>query len=1057
MRWTALLAPGLAVVAAGAVAVGACGGEDDGPEGPYDMPGSRMEGNGVVGQWTGMPFPWEVELPRVGESLEAAPGGTWNLEFEARVDLRAYDDRYGAFTGLVLAIIGEHRHDADGWYRPGAVSFAIASNFSTTGIPIERWDGWPRSKALHGKEGSPFEGVVELPLPEGVGAIADEHEFRGEVTVELPPDIPEGWYEPRVFILARVDGVADPVHLGEYSYEWNDWAPAILPVVRVGHPQVPKLPWTIFAEYPTGGRVGTLPREWKGHGELVGRTGFRTNLILPPGEYLLGPTMPTMFPSDGMPYVDGGSDVIPEQMGHFMDLGSGDVSARVIAPDGEVTHLGTRSFVRTDPRDVEGPDAPGGGVLPRLEGSELRPIDYRTDDDPAFPRPRLEGGKWTVALNRTGTWTIDLRGTMEDQFGRPVEGGGVYEVIVARPLSFSTSCKPGHSFLVGDKYSAKVNVNPPFPAEVEVIIDWFPNSDPSRKERWIGRGTANRFGHFKAYDVPPLQFEEPGEYVSYVDVSYLDARGDLWRGKQTSSGVVAPREEGDLVVHGTRSFPFIHWGHEGAVKQYADRGNVLNSFIPQTNLIQQDPFAPYEPEDTLFMPVSFSEENPVNPKFSFAMKDEALARTLTEAHNRRSVAPIPWNQPPGETWNYLRNVVDLSTDSFAYFPTGSGTTDELPIASVGDEAGWNPYGFPDRRAFEAYVYSGIIRPGFPVLTSAYEVTPKGFYWNASPNAFGYQFNRGLNGDVEGDLYRMTAGMVLKDLRTGKNYYDAYASTVAVRNFADAPVSVSILKPGERPLRKANGVDAHLFLASDTHDVLETGEIMGLGGIVMPVVEADVEWKVTKPSGEVSWMHATASRIGGVGGKPPMLVDEPGAYKIEPRASWGELSGTLPGLVDGSFWHFVVPKDNPDEGLLTAGVPGTAKVDALDGLRIPLTWPEDVEDATLYFGLIMPGAVLDQGIVTSDDGAFVYDFQPMQWAAQATNFDARDFGTGEWKLAETLVFQFFLEGTRDGEPVYDAVRLFLRRDRLYNFRALMRAPEPGEEEPSDLEYNPRKYH
>lgn len=1038
-------------------ALGGCDRDDDdgGGEGPYEMPGSVYEGDTVTGRWTGQPFPWEARIPGIDDTLEAQPGGTWSIDYDLAVDLTQYDERYGRFTGLVLAVIGEWRHDEAGWYRPGAVSFAIASNFSTTGIPIERWDGWPRSKVLHGKEGSPFEGVVELPLPDTTYDIADEHDFRGRLSVEIAPDAPEGWYEPRVFVLARVEGLPDPVHLGEYSYEWNDWAPAILPLVKVGQPDTPKMPWTIFAEYPTGGRVGTLPREWKGHAELVGRAGFRTELILPPGTYELSPTMPTMFPSDGMPYIDGGSDVIPEQMGHFMDLGSGDARARVISPGGAVTEFAPRALTRPGGPD-EGPDrGPGGGILPRLEGSELRPIEYRTEDNPAFPRPRLEGGGWPVELTETGTWTIDLRGTMWDQMGREFEGGGIYEVTVARPLSFSTSCKPGHSYLTGDRYSAKVNVNPPFPAEVEVIIEWYPNSDPERMVRWAGRGTANRFGHFIPYDTPPLQFDEPGEYISHVDVTYTDARGDLWKAMQTSSGVVAPRVRGDLQVHGTRSFPFIHWAHSGARKQYADRGNVLNSFIPQTNLIQQDPFTPFESADTLFMPVSFSEENPVNPKFSFAMLDEARARELTAAHTRRSVSPIPWNQPPGDTWNYLHDVVDLSTDSFAYFPTESGITDEIPIASVGAD-GWNPYGFPQKRTYEAYVYSGIIRPGFPVLTSAYEVAPKGFYWNASPNAFGYQFNRGLNGDVEGDLYRMTAGMVLKDLSTGENFYDAYASTLSVRNFDDAPVSVSVLPPGDRPLREANGNDQYLFLASDTHDTLEVGEIMGLGGIVMPVVEADVAWTITKPSGTVATMHGTASRIGAVGGKPALPVDEPGVYLIEPRVTWGELSGDLPGLVDGTFWHCAVPKDNPDEGMLTAGLPGTTVVDAIEGVKIALAWPEELTNTKLWFGVIMPGAVLDQGVFEPTEAGWAYDFQPMQWAAQAPNFDARDYGTGEWKLAETMVFQFFLEGERDGVKVYDALRLFLRRDRLYNYRALMAPRAAQEERPPDVDYEKRKY-
>ena len=1018
MRWIGVVA----------LALAACSGLGD--DSPYEMPGSYLTGGGIEARWTGQPFPWKAFLPSVSRSLEAAPGGRWTMDYDLEVDLRRYEEKYGRFTSLVVGVIGEWRHDEQGWYRPGAVTFAVSSNFTTTGLPVERWDGWPRFASLHGKEGSPFEGIVELPLPGESEAIAHKQRFTGQLVVDLPADTPVGWYEPRVFVLARVEGVADPVHLGEYSYEWNDWMPAVLPLVRVGDPAPPKVPWTIFAEYPSGGRVGVLPRQWKGHAELVGRSGFRSGLLLPPGQYAVTPSMPALFPVDGMPYIDGGSDVVPRQQSHFLRLGDGEVNAWMVEPDGDVRQLGTRRFARPQGREESSRRLP---LLPTLENSNTRPVQYASPDD-GVARPTLAGGPYMLDMTETGRYSIDLTGTMAEEFGRTVSGGGTYDVTIAWPLSFSTSCKPGHSFLVGQSYSAKVNVNPPFPADVEVEIRWFPNSDPEREVRWVAKGVANRAGHFVPYDVVPLTFEEPGEYVSTVKVRYTDARGELWAGQQVSAGVVASFDHNDLKLHGTRSFPETAWSHEGAEEQFADRTNVPNSFLPQTNLIQQDPFAPFHPEDTLFMGVTFAEENVIQPKFSMSMADDRVARELSEGHRRSSAMPIPWNQPPGEHWAYLEDVVELSTDSWAYFPLSDGVTDEIPIGSL-SSGPYNPFGFPQHRDWEAYVYVGVIRPGFPVLTSVYEIAPKGFYWNASPNVFGRQFNRGLNGDLPGDVYRMTAGVVLKDLRTGERWYDAYATTISTRNFPEAPGSVSILAPGERPLRAANGRDQYLFLASDTHDLLEVGEVMGLGGIVMPVVEADVEWKITKPSGEVAWMHGSASRIGTVGGSPPLPVDEPGVYRIEPLARWSELEGDIPGLVDGSFWHAAVPKDNPHEGMLSTPLPPVLTVDAVDGVEIPLTWPDDLEGARLWFGVIMPGQVLDQGVIDGSAGAWSYDFEPIQWAAQATNFDARDLGTGQWQLAETVVFQFFIEGERDGEMVYDGLRLFLRRDQLYNYRAL----------------------
>ena len=1004
VRWLLALAAAVSLTACPII-------EPDAVGGLYDMPGGRMDYNGdVLTSWTADPFPWEVRLPDPGSRLAAQPGGTWTLPYRARIDLSEWDDNFGEFEEVIIGVLGEWRHDEDGDFRTGAQAFAVSSNLTTTGIPIERFDGWPRFKALHGKEGSPFEGIATHPLTPS--DTAREHVLEGAITVTLPADTPEGWYEPRLHVLVRVAGVADPVHLAEYSFEWNDWAPGVMPLVQVGRPASIRLPWSILAEYPIAGRSGALPKDLTEKMGLIGRAGFPTTLILRPGRYDLTPSLPTLYPRDHLARVDGGDDVQTERFDHYYVIEQGRVRATVKGPgDSAARDLGTRGFAQL----FGGP------------GDE--------DMGPA-PRPRLQGGPFMLDLTKSGTYEVVLDGNVGEMFGRPVRGGGTWEVVSAHPLTFSTSVKPGTSFLVGDRYPAKVNVNPPFPADVEVLVDYFPNSDPSRVRRWEARGPANMLGHFVPYDVPPLQFDEPGEYVSYVTTRYVDARGELWMGTQTSSGVVAPREPGTISLHGTRSFPWIDYAFEGAAERFNDRRQVKNSFFPQTNLLLQDPFVPFRPEDTLFMPVNFSEENTVQPKWSWGARDEDMGRRFTAAYSKRSALPIPWSQPPGEKIQYLSDVTDLSTEGFAYHSTKSGLTDELPVASLGGD-GWNPFGFPQKREVEAYAYVGVVRPGFAVMTSVFDYSAKGFYWTASPNTFGAHHNRGLNGDMPGDVYRVTGGMVLKDRVTGQNHYDAYASTVVFREFDDQPGSASILAPGERPLRRANGVEHELFLASDTHDVLEVGELMGLGGVVMPIVPATVTWTVQKPSGEKLLVKGQADRLGVVRGRPAPLVDEPGIWKVSPAIEYEGMTSSLPGLVDGSFWHVAVDSSSPT--FLTSNVPARSRVAATEGFDMKLEWPDDIEDPTLYFGVIMPGQVLDQGVLELDTNSWTYDFDPIQWAAQATNYDARELASGRWTLAETMVFQFFVEGTRNGEPVYDGLRFFLRRDTLYNMRELLAAP------------------
>ncbi len=991
---SALRTAALLALAAAACPHLGCGG-DGGGEGPL------REGVEATVGCTLEPFTWQADVTGFDPGLEVEPGGVWSVDFELEVDLERYQARYGRFTEIVVAVLGELRYDEEGYYRSGSSTFALSSNLTTTGAPIERFDGWPHLRLLHGKDGSPFEGVVRFPLP-GEGDLDRIHTFSGRVTAELPPDTPAGTYEPRLYVLAQVEGQQVAQHLAFYSADWNDeLAPPILPMVVVGSPRTPRMPWTILAPYAYRGQVGTLPEEYAGRLELASRSGFPSDLIVPPGTYEVSPGFPSEFPQASFPPVDGGIEVIPVEMPSYLDYLEGEVSCRVSGPDGE-QDLGTRRMA--DRGDVG---------------------------------PRLDGGPFRVDLSQSGSYEIRLEGWIADRYGRRFEGGGTYRVEAAHPLTFSTSCKPGTSFLVGNKYPSKVNVVPPFPATMEVAVDFWPDSDPARKRSWVVRGSANRFGHYIAYGSEPMEFDEPGEYRSEINASYTDVQGNLWRGQQVSVGVVAP-EEGDLTLHGTRTFPWANRMDEpdwGAVERFADRPSGNSSFLPMTPYLFQDPYCPYHVEDTLFLSSNGAAENIVEPHVSMTVHDPVLAQRLIEAYREPTIVVPAFDQPHDGDWIYLQDVMQISTDSFAWFPGDKPGLDELPILPVGED-GWHPAVFPEKRSVQAYTTLGIVRPGFPVMTLAIQTEAPGMYWLAGPNRAGYHFNAGLNGDLPNDLYRIQAGVVLQDGETGRNHYDAYAASIAVHAADGARDSISILPPGERPLVSIAGREHALHLALDSHDTEEVGGALGLGGMVFPAVQAEARWVVTKPDGEVIEVTGTANRLGLVRGSPSVPADQPGIYRVVASVAHEDMTGDVVGTVDGTFWHCVVPADN--RPLLSTTLGGMTRVDPLDGVRIPVRWPGELEDVRLYLGVIMPGQVLDQVELQPDGNGWEYPFEPLEVARQFPNFDVRHFGTGDWMMADTVVFQFFLEARRGEEPVYDSLRLALRGDQLYNYRALVSA-------------------
>ncbi len=941
-------------------------------------------------QTTLQPFFWSGTA--WGAPLEASPGERWSLNYALDVDLTRHQPKFGDFTELIVAVFAEMKHDAEGHYRAGMTTVATTHRLTTTGMPIERFNGWPTLRAIHGKDGSPFEAVQVHPLPDDASRYTVRH-VEGKLDVALPSDTPDGWYRPRVIVFARVDGVPDPIMIDNFGDNANTQDEQILPLVRVGAAAEPRIPLMLATTKNYRGQVGILAEEDRPHVGLVSRAGFPRAFILPPGVHEIAPQFPSLYPEPSIAAVDGGYDVIPAVIRHYLDVGRGmEMEFDVFGPDGKLV--------------------------------EMQPPPPDLGDD--------EARGWRVDLSQTGEYTVHLTVRLEDRFGRSFSGGGTYRLTSARALSFSTSVKPGTPFLVGETYPAKVNLNPPMPAQVEVEVKYWPNSDPARLITWTGRGTANRFGHFVPYDTPPIRFEEPGEYWSRATATYRDADGVLWMGEQTSASVVAPAERGVVRLHGTRSSPHNlkpdgDW--MGATKEFDDRIDAHAAFLPFKPGAVPDTFVPYADDGTLFVQANGFKESIIEPHVSIGVDDPALAKRLRDGLAHSTVMPPPTLQLVQNDWQYLHDVVQISADSAAWFPADGKHDDELPIAPLGDGR-WHPFNFPEGNTLDAYVYLGVVRPGFSVMTAAFESDAIGLYWLASPNRFGGHFNTSDSGDLPGDFYRVQAGVVIKDHETGINHYDGYGSSITVAPRDGA--ATAIVGPGAKPLVETMDRDHEIFFGQDTHDTLEVGEIMGLGGMIAPAMEgADVHWEVTKPGGEVIDVRAKSNRLGIARGRPLIPVDEPGLYKIETSAKYGELTGDIVGTSDGGFFHCAVP-EGPSPDLLRSNLGALTIVDPEEGVDIELSWPDDLEDAELHFGVIMPGRVLDDGVVVGDpDHKWSYRFAPLQVAAQHSNFDVRNFRTGELELVDTVVFQFFLQGKRNGEMVYDSFRVALRGEKLWN--------------------------
>jgi hypothetical protein len=401
------------------------------------------------------------------------------------------------------------------------------------------------------------------------------------------------------------------------------------------------------------------------------------------------------------------------------------------------------------------------------------------------------------------------------------------------------------------------------------------------------------------------------------------------------------------------------------------------------------------------------------------------------------LAPYPMASRNHEI-SYLPDVFKISEDNFSYHLMEPGLMDSVPILGA-SSTGYSPYAWPDDADFDAYVYLSVIRPGLPVLSMAFSGSFMAPCWIISPNDYGYRFHSSPNGDLPEDIYRVMAGLVVRDKVTGETHYDAYSS--AIRITPPGSGFTAVQPPGELPIMHMAGEDHFTFLGLNTSGVFETGHELLLGGTLMPPAAADVEFTITHPGGKVETMQKRANRLGGVSPPRPIAMDEPGVYRVKvditTRNQAGqEVHGDVVGSGDGEIYYFVLYKDS--SRIFASPLPAISKVEVGDRVPIPLGFREDLEDARLYWSAMTPGSLFDEGWIDLPDGARDHDFifRPRQAAIQLPNYDTVDFGTGEGLLTDIFVFVFYVEGTIDGEPVYDALRVVMRGDHLINPDALI---------------------
>ncbi len=843
--------------------------------------------------------------------------------------------------------------------------------------------------------GLPIEGQIQRE-PSAWGAarvpIAVIDGTRAEVELALsflvPQDLPHGFFRPVIalhFYNVPTEGVVPTVvtvNRGGRDPRAND-ASMLLPIVRVGDPAAPRMPWMLLADNLSEGTRGVRAVEDRTSFGLAGKIPTQSEtFIVPrldpvsgrPVAYRLEPFAPTI--SVGVEQVPPSPPLIPFR------FPSGRLVVRVQKPDGSITTLGPAPFLQARMKntvDRNGRDIDPGGI-------HITEIYQLSTMDPRFE----------VQFDQDGLHKITVEGTIEDIWGNTWSGGGTYEVNVARLLSLDTAVLPGTPFEVGDTLNPGLTLTPPVPAQVEVRFQLAPNSDPSKMIERVVVGQANRFGYYQPGRASVI-FDQPGEYRIDVIAAYRDQQGRLWMGARTWGGVVAARNPA-IIAHGRR-------------------GIDVPGFSPQWFFRTQSGV----PTGNSHVNLAFHSGDVM-----WLQKSDSLVPIVTFQDPLGSIVNLMRTRP-------LRICCFDEQAAVGETPLFSSRRDGLELDLD-----------PSKVDLWAYAYSFVERPLVRVREQIFDLPVAGPYWRFSAQ-YGGQIGAGPDGDLENDIKFQYGAAAIYGPAVSQPQYAIYGSLFVLVPDNDPLGGSRVFPPFQGngggpsggPIMKLKGQDIDLFIhltGVRPGSVLEVGDNFSIAGAVGPPLPAMVSTKVTTPSGSARQFSGRANRVGYYyRSQDDFAVTEPGIYTVDVRVTFdgqtsaGQVTEPFPtgdvlGSAQGRFFVYVVPRDS---ALLTVNLPETMTVAAPGQLNITARAPAGQNLTSGHITAMMPGFLLQTNQLTAAAGALSYRYDPATLARDFPNLDLNP-------PADVVTISLFGQTTNaQGQPSFAARMLVLHGQEFFN--------------------------
>ncbi|MHB8865310.1 MAG: hypothetical protein ACYC6N_23265, partial [Pirellulaceae bacterium] len=940
-------------------------------------------------------------------SVAVDPGTVVELSLEIQVDFGRDVPPTRLFRKPPVSHPGFHRlFDAHGRQQPH-VRLSASHLLTPTGLPIES----------HGE-------VVVEPRPDGIrvwhpgdsglpvpwhwsdpGAWRVERErayIEQRLRIEIPPHVPAGWYGVSVHVLG--------IGVEEYDAGEPAGSPKYVGMLRVGSPAPPRLSCLLLGSAGSDGSRGVIAQEDRPYYAINPRNVFMPPARIIPREdaftgapivYPLDPYLP-LLSRMGRP-----APVVPASPIPF-DFAASQLTVHVTSPSGKKTRLGPAPLVSgMNDLSVLRPDYV-------VRGRIVPPIP------PTYGNPSLAeiyhlsgGGAFDHAFQEYGKHTVRLKGFIADLAGISYALQGTFDVHVARPLDMEVFPEPGTPLDPGVDIHPQVCVMPAFPAEVEMRWCHYPHSDKSRLIERTLKGRANRWGVYAPDET--MRFDDPGEYVCDVTVSYVAKDGICWMAARRGASVVVTPDS-KVIVHGER-------GNRSPTQRWRARWFVAgdNQFVapparrqdawpeqPPPGHPPNAPWPPPPPPDEVrsvdlghtCYPFESGDVAWLGPTIAFS-----LFPNITFEDPEGVISNLTERRWPGVRAGEGR--AGLYPDQLR--PEDRRAIGEMPYVCM-TASGLPPTICPDDVDLWGYFYTTSWRPGLGVRSQVSEdMVPDGYWFFDDP--YGHQFGNASHGDLAGDFKMNYGGGVFRDAATGLTNYGAYASMLTLIDGHD-PLGARVMPPFDGllpgspacgPLLRTGGRDYDVFLtfgAIGPGTVMDQGECSRIAGVVWPPVSGYVAGEIISPSGHCTSYQTPVNSVGMFDHAGPVL-NEAGMWRMTaqgvcngptsagliadlvPEADWPRGSGI--GLRDAAFEVVVTPPAAPP---IVFDVPYGARARPPRPLVLRGRLPASCDASLVHVCVRMPGQVIEQRTLSAQDRWFEYTYDPEKLHERFANIDTR---------------------------------------------------------------------